>query len=177
MIKIAVLGQQCSGKTTVCQTLNELCFSKHGKFIKFAGPIYGALSALKREKCRGFMQEFGDLSKKYFGEHVFVDAFKQAVLEEQKSNFILCDDVRRTYELEAVRGLGFFVVYVHADDDVRKRRAESQGLDFIESHNSETEVPSMRNLADYCIINNDTCSIEEEIKKNLFPAIMEHFNA
>ena len=156
MNRFAIIGQQCSGKSTVADLLFEMWH--YGKIvIKFADPIYDTLRALRQKKHRAFMQEFGEMAKRHFGEMVFVDIFK-AKMRLADSKFpdmlVVCDDVRRDYEAEAVLECGFKIIYVHADRLVRLSRAKKQGLDFIENHISETQVPTLRQYAHYEIVNN-----------------------
>ena len=147
--KIAVIGQQCSGKTSAAKLFTKYFDGAH--FIKIADPIYDTLDALRQKKHRAFMQQFADLAKEHFGEQVLVEVFKQNVKDIEKQNqiadidcptgernvLIVCDDIRFPYELGTVRELGFHLIAVKADTEVRKQRAERLGLDFIENHNSE----------------------------------------
>jgi dephospho-CoA kinase len=161
MKKIAVIGQQCSGKTTAA---NFIAAEHHAPMVlKFAQPIYDAINALKQPKHRAFMQQFGDLAKTHFGELVFTNIFKERVIEIQNSDFfdlLVCDDMRRQHELDAAREMGFKLISIDATAAVRKRRADAQGFAFIENHSSETEVPILIPQADY-IIKDDGISMEE----------------
>ena len=154
MIKIAIIGQQCSGKSTAAMyfqdATNMVDNTGPSVILKFAGAIYGALEALKQPKNRGFMQEFADVAKKYFGEHVLKNVFEKEVKEYENDRIvkmIICDDVRRFYELYCVLNLGFHVIALDVPRGIRKNRAERLHLDFIENHNSETEVPD---IIQYC---------------------------
>ena len=119
LLKIACIGQQCSGKTTLVKF-----FAKEFKnvyFVKLADPIYNAIQGLKQPKHRAFMQQFGTLAKKHFGTEIFAKVLYQRVkeLETEISNMvavdaidsedtvILNDDVRFGYELEYMKRLGF----------------------------------------------------------------------
>ena len=163
--KIAVIGQQCSGKTSAAKL-----FSKHFDrtfYIKIADPIYDTLDALRQKKHRAFMQQFADLAKEHFGEQVLVEVFKQNVtsLHGQNENsfdnvLIVCDDIRFPYEMGTVRDLGFHLVAIDADIEFRKERANRLKLDFIENHNSELLVPQLIPQADF-IIKDDGISMEE----------------
>ena len=172
--KISVIGPQCAGKTEVVKIIAGL----HDSFriIKFADPIYGALEALKKPKHRAFMQSFGEMAKIHFGEHVFVELFKEAVREAEELNawaggidILLCDDVRRDYEAEAAFECGFVLIYVDADREIRKRRAEVQGLEFIENHISETEIPNLKKYAEVEILN-ESGNIED-LRKSVMSAL------
>lgn len=160
--RYAIIGQQCAGKTSLANRIAET--SRYPRVIKFADPIYAMIACLGQSKHRGIMQDVGELAKRHFGEMVFVDLFKRAVRDDRvrsRSELLICDDVRRDYEAEACRELGFCIVYLHADEDVRRRRAEKQGLDFIATHVSETQVESLKGYADMLFFNNDGADIEE----------------
>jgi len=169
VIKVAIIGQQCSGKTTLSNMLRK--HVPHSRVIKFADPIYHAQNGLGQPKCRAFMQDFGDLAKRHFGEMVFVNAFEKSFRADALAShgnewinmydMVLCDDVRRTYELTKVKELGFSVVYVDTPENIRKARAEHLGLEWIPNHNSETEVPSMRDDANLVVNGHGWASMEE----------------
>ncbi len=171
-LKIACIGQQCSGKTTLAKFfMNRFKAVYH---IKMADPIYNALEGLKQKKHRAFMQQFGDLAKKHFGEEIFAEILEKRVLKIQddikkmnivnnivapeKYDFedkilIINDDVRFDYELKYVKRLGFKLCSVICPTEVRAQRARRLGLDFIENHQSETEIPQLLHEADYEITN------------------------
>lgn len=163
--KIAVIGQQCSGKTTLVKMFGKHFDAKY--FVKIADPIYDTLNALRKDKHRAFMQQFADLAKKHFGEQVLVEVFKQNVeslvckFENRfDSVLIACDDIRFPYEMSTVRELGFKLVGIDADPVVRKQRADRLGLEFIENHDSELLVPQILPMADW-IIKDDGISMDE----------------
>lgn len=173
--KIAVIGQQCSGKTTAAKFFQK--HFDHSVVVKIADPIYDTLRALRKEKHRAFMQQFADLAKKHFGEEILAEIFQKRVLEIQdkyldrdldgqhptvggKDILLVCDDIRFPYELKIVRGLGFKLVAINANTEVRKARAKRLGLDFIENHNSETLVPSLFPSADH-VVYDDGISMED----------------
>jgi len=165
--RIAIIGQQCSGKTTVAETISQ--GFEDPRLIKFADPIYGALGVMRQEKHRAFMQDFGEMVKRHFGEHVFVDIFKKRVNHEHRfEQALICDDVRRDYEAEACVDMGFKIIYVTAPVEIRKARAEAQGLEFIENHISETQVPSLAKYANVGIINSGSA---EGLKRDIGKAL------
>ena len=152
MEKIAIIGQQCSGKTSAANFIASEFKSPY--VLKFAQPIYNTIGALKQPKHRAFMQQFSDLAKKHFGPLIFTDIFLATAkeLENEMFDVVLCDDMRFQQELDAARQTDFKIISIDAPASVRKKRAESLGLDFIENHNSETEVPSLIGQADYVIV-------------------------
>jgi len=152
MKKFAIIGQQCSGKTSAANFIaGEF---EYPYILKFAQPIYNTIGVLKQPKHRAFMQQFSDLAKKHFGPLIFTDIFLATAKELEKEMFdvVLCDDMRFQQELDAVRQIGFKVISIDAPSHIRKRRAESLGLEFIENHNSETEVPKLIGQADFVIM-------------------------
>ncbi len=155
MNRICIVGEQCSGKTQISNFIHDIkrCID----VIKFADPIYETLTSLREGKNRMYMQEFGDLAKKHFGEDVFVKCFESTFrwLSDSLTGVVVCDDVRRKIELDKVHQLGFKSIYVDCDRDVRKERAFKLGLEFIENHNSETEVSSLQPYCEYYIDNSD----------------------
>ena len=157
--KIAIIGAQCSGKTTVANEIIRQC-GNNFKIVKFADPIYGTLDCLSEKKNRLFMQEFSDLAKKHFGEAVFVNAFKSKIESIEGQSMlgvcpdIICDDIRYWIEYDMCRQLGFKIVYVRADEYVRQSRAAAQGLVFSPDHSSERFVDDIGKQADVIIVNN-----------------------
>jgi hypothetical protein len=152
MKKFAIIGQQCSGKTSAAGFIASEFESPY--ILKFAQPIYDVIAALKQPKHRAFMQQFSDLAKSHFGPLIFTDIFCATANELDREMFdvVLCDDMRFQQEVDAARELGFKIISIDAAADIRRNRAMSLGLDFIENHNSETEVPSLIWQADYVIV-------------------------
>lgn len=151
MNRIAIVGQQCAGKTTAANIIAG--HFDEVEFVKFADPIYQVLGVLRQDKHRAFMQDFGEMAKKYFGESIFVDLFHARMWCKNGNSAIICDDIRRLYEFHEAKAQGFKMIYIGANKFIRRLRAEAQGLDFIENHISETEVPRMAPMADVMIIN------------------------
>lgn len=170
MLKIACIGQQCSGKTS----LANFFIKKFSQVfhIKMADPIYNALDGLKQKKHRAFMQQFGDLAKLHFGEEIFPQILEKQVVEIEKHDdeiaehefldqiLIINDDIRFAYELKYVRKMGFKLCSIICPAEVRASRAQAQGFDFIENHASETEIPSLLYKADF-VITRGEMSMEE----------------
>jgi len=152
MKKFAIIGQQCSGKTSAASFIASEFESPY--ILKFAQPIYDVIGALRQPKHRAFMQQFSDLAKAHFGPLIFTDIFMATLksLESEMFDVVLCDDMRFQQELDAARQLGFKIIAIDTPASLRKERAVSLGLDFIENHNSETEVPGLIGQADYVIV-------------------------
>lgn len=178
MDKIAIIGQQCAGKSTIADMVLD-CYSKGG-IIKFADPIYDTLKIFGQQKNRAFMQGLGDLAKEHFGQNIYVKLFSEGVKElEETTNerdyILVCDDIRFPYELDEAKLRGFKVIFVGADRDIRQQRANKLNLDFIEGHGSEIHVPALAEMADVKI-DNSTLSTEE-LRQQVELIIDDHFNS
>ncbi|MBZ4643906.1 MAG: dephospho-CoA kinase [Deferribacteres bacterium] len=150
-MKIAITGKQCAGKTT----LKELFIAKFGgKEIKFIDKLYQINELLGVPKNRGFMQDLGEAVRKYFGQDYFVKDFIKRATNCQDNLF--CDDVRKVLEFEATKKSGFYTIYIEANPEIRKQRAQKLGLDFIENHPAENEIILLRDKCDIVIENNDS---------------------
>jgi len=155
-VRVAIIGEQCSGKTTLMNAIrSKMVEFGQVEIIKFAGPIYGVLDVLKKKKHRKFMQDFSTVAQDCFGTHVFSELFEKRMIELQKSetnySAILCDDVRRDYELEMTKAYKFVTVFVETPESVRMERAKKQGLEFIKDHSSEIYVDGMKGLCDIVV--------------------------
>jgi dephospho-CoA kinase len=183
MFKVAIVGQQCAGKTITAEKIMQRFYAP--VMVKFADPIYNTLQILGQTKHRGFMTEFGDLAKKHFGDDIFVKIFdvRSQSLEVFGSkqggvDLLICDDVRRYYEMELCQKLGYKILFVEADESIRRKRANGQGLTFVESHNSENEVPSLRQYADDIITNSsDLDALNWEVNRALVTAVCKQATA
>jgi len=142
--RIAIVGSQCSGKTTVANVLREFLlheWSRPSIPIKFADPIYAAQELVTDKKNRLFMQGFGQLARDCFGEDVFNRIFKEKLKKENTLIDIVCDDARRISELEFLEKEDFYIIHVTADKETREKRAGEQGLIFKEDDVSESDIP------------------------------------
>jgi len=149
-MNIGIVGPQCAGKTTLASFIE-------GTMMKFAAPLYTVNYALKIDKNRAFMQEQSDLIKKYFGRDYFIKEFDKVINKMFQTNFI-CDDIRYKLELDHVKAKGWLLVYIDADEEIRRDRAKSNDLEFLPDHNSEIEIESLRPDCDI-YINNTHLSI------------------
>lgn len=172
MLKIAVAGMQCSGKTTIAQMIvrNIASVGIDVSYVKFADPLYRVLEVMKQPKDRIFMQQFSDLTKKCFGKDFFTKRFVQTVDEltdTMPNGLIINDDMRYLRELMACKMLGFMTVFVDAGINNRIVRAEKVGLTFNDSHNSETEVHELQQYCDYAILNDGDLKALERVVASL----------
>lgn len=151
---VAFIGPACAGKTTAA----EIC---RVKIVKFAEPLYKVIKVLGVRKDRIFLQELSDVIKRSFGPDFFVKAFSR-----QNSNNMLpmvCDDVRYMREFRFLKERGWQMVYIDADEPIRKARSDKLHLDWKPSHSSEREVEKIKNRCHNVITNNGT--IEDFIAK------------
>jgi len=148
---IAFVGEQCSGKTTASEILCRLgSFWKRN--VKFIEPIYKINNLLGVQKNRVFMQELGELIRREFGEDYFILEFKK---QHRGVSGLVCDDVRKIIEFETVKELGFVTVFIDAEEEIRRNRAKSLGLEFNPNHPAEKEIRFLRDKCDYIILNNE----------------------
>jgi len=158
--KIVFCGLACCGKTTA-----QKCF-RSSTVLKFAQPHYDVLKILGVEKHRLFMQEFSDLVKKYFGEDIFVKIFeRKAKIYNRIKSILICEDLRYLIEFESCLKNGWTMVYIEADEKLRKERSDRLGLDWNPNHNSEADPPLFKNRCHYIITNNGTI---DEFKQKIF---------
>lgn len=155
MLKIALTGKQCSGKTTTANNILEAFTRKY--ILKFAEPLYQILGVLGQPKHRLFMQQLSDLAKEHCGNDIFVKRAEKVITEIEHQQFqpeiILCDDMRYQAEFDMLKAKGFTTVYIASASCVNKQRAEAQGLVYSPDHNSETEVESLMEQCDVIIHN------------------------
>ena len=185
MIKIAICGLAQAGKTTTANILKQKIQTKITEpvyFIKFAQPHYNTLHLLNQTKNRGFMQEFSDLAKKYFGEDVFLQHFK-----EQEKNYktcfpisnLICDDLRYMLEFNYCLNNDWHIILIVASENIRKKRSDALGFEWKPNHSSEQFInladayykqsPNLENNFN-TIINNGTLS---DLKENIHNLLKE----
>ena len=145
-----------SGKTTAANMVAAILNNKFENnttafLIKFANPIYRTVGVLHIDgKPRSFMQKFGDLCRSEFGDDIFerVFEFEYNILiddeigkRKQEYIVILVDDLRFNGEYRLLKELGFTVVKINADEDVRRERLGGDRGTFINTqHRSELEL-------------------------------------
>lgn len=153
LFKFAVVGEQCSGKTSAAKFIGR--HFSCPEIVKFAQPIYDVLDVLQRPKHRAFMQQFSSMAKQHFGDMIFNELFANRVNDLMANpvgaDSVICDDLRFPFELTLVRKLGFITIGIHADEDVRAERAERLGLDFITDHESEIHALDCVKASDHII--------------------------
>ena len=148
---IGIVGKACSGKTTLANFIRQEISFKPPVILKFADPLYYYLNSIKQQKNRNFLIDLADLTKKYFGNNIFVEIMKDKILDRINTHFVIIDDVRFFKELEMLKKLDIFIIYLDIDDEIRKKRAETLGLPWVTDHLSESGVDSLKQYADYVI--------------------------
>ena len=163
MIKLAFTGQACAGKTTAVEAIYKegsgLCNN-----IKFAQPLYDCLEIFDQPKQRVPMQLLSEWAKSNFGRDIFVKIFNQRAEMYQTykmvpPKYLLNDDCRFIMEAEYLKNNGWKLVYIEADEAVRKERSDDLGLEWSPEHESETEIPQVKELCDFVITNNGDLSV------------------
>jgi len=167
LIKISVIGNSQSGKTSVCGFMKE--FLEEAGYtnivtLKFADALKEYTEYLGVDKNRGFLQDISDATKKYYGDDVFINTLKAADAicceaeadgqSQYNVDAILNDDCRYITELEVVNELGYLTIYVDAPMDCRVKRSIENNVGINDSHSSESEVTFLRGRCDYYINNN-----------------------
>lgn len=170
---ICCVGRMQAGKTTAIQYIKDNWFTDSDVWvqepIKFAEPHYAVLDILGVKKHRAFMQQFSDLAKEHFGQSIFCEMVEEKLREllynlsdSNNSDIVYCihfDDVRYVEEWNVLSSLSkelgakLHTIAIEATDDVRKSRNPTNYQN--NSHNSEIQYDSLRNLADYIVENNN----------------------
>lgn len=161
--KIALFGPMCSGKTYVANFLVEnYGFVKIGfadKLKEVAQDLFTIDPADKNNRNRKLLQEFSDDIKKWGGEDIFVRHFAMKVVELPFVP-IVCDDLRYTFEAEALRDLGFTIIGVNAYENFRQERILKLYPDTsleVQQHRSETDSKLIE--PDYTIWSNKPADV------------------
>ena len=160
-MNIGIAGGQCAGKTTLATMFNDHAL------VKFAQPLYSINAVLHQRKNRGFMQEMSDVVKKHFGRDAFIKLFEQNIKELERAGYekLVCDDVRFELEARYLKDKGWLLVYIDAEEDIRRERAAFLDLDFITGHSSEQELVKVKEICDFTVSNNGTISQLKQIKE------------
>lgn len=167
MIRFAFIGSSQSGKTSACEFMQEF-FGEQGIHdiitLKMADPIKEYEDILGVSKSRGFSQELADLTKKYYGDDIFIKTFitSDKICSEDVDDWqtlplcevLLSDDVRTLEEYNAVVKLGYITIFVDAPMADRIERSKANGYEIRDNHSSENGVRKLISFCDY-VINND----------------------
>lgn len=155
-MRVAFTGNMMSGKSEAVKLFTKLS-SKNNKvsgLVKFAKPLYDCQNIFQEygmgEKNRLFLQNLSNIVKKYFSENILNKIFIKNVETYIKDgcDVIFCDDVRTISEVETVKALGFYLIGINSNPDIRKRR--NPGIFLGNNHLTETMVSHIIN--NYCNI-------------------------
>lgn len=163
VVKVALTGKLRAGKSYASAYLNV----RYG-FLPFA---FG--KELKRNfhrlfpkvpqdpKPRHFYQKFGQLMRE-IDKDVWIDVTLREIdiytswkVGQDGEARVLVEDVRQQNELDRLKELGYVIIRVHADDEVRIQRAIEAGDNFTAedlAHETEVAVDSFE--VDYTVTNN-----------------------
>lgn len=168
MERIAFYGPMCSGKTYMAKYLvDNYGFLKIGfadKLKEVARDLFWINPNDKNDRNRRLLQEFSDDIKKWGGEDIFVKHF----LDKISDNYFLplvCDDLRYTFEADALREEGFKIISVNAYENFRQERIFKLYPDTsLEAQQHRSETDSKLIEPDYTIWSNnpsDTKQLDE----------------
>ncbi|MDA2738422.1 AAA family ATPase [Bacillus cereus group sp. Bc015] len=159
-MKIAIVGKMRSGKDTVAkffidnEDANQIAF---GDEIKRIARMYFP-HIVAKGKPRKLYQTLGQELRK-IDPDVWVKALDRTLInsmEYGETNFVI-SDVRQMNEYHYLKEMGFTVIKVEADDEIRKERIIKSGDVFEpEDFYHETELAVNTIPYDYLITNNTT---------------------
>ena len=169
MFKIAIIGQQCAGKTTAAQMIKTY-LNVEVDLHKFADPLYEILDVLGVPKHRSFMQRLSDLVKEeYNDQEIFIKIFDrniQPALGQDYQHDMVVDDCRYQAEFAYLKNTGWTTIFIDASESIRKARADVLGLEFLPNHRSEWEVPNFAQYCNYTV--NNTSVYKVELQEKLY---------
>lgn len=177
--KIAFCGRMGAGKSTAAIALTGIYTDEYGYqdvkawVVAFANPLKQCAMAFHQEgKPRVFLQRLGDLARREFGDDVL-----DKILEENVNHLltqavpqiphrhilVMCDDLRFRTEYDTLKRMGFTVVRIEADEEIRKARL---GSSFTQvKHRSEMELDLFE--PDFVIHNNINEPFNETFVKDI----------
>jgi energy-coupling factor transporter ATP-binding protein EcfA2 len=187
--KIAFCGKMGSGKSTAAIALTGLMTDKYGYqdlkawVIAFANPLKMSAMAFKveenEEKPRVFLQRLADLARREFGEDIMIRILQKSVNHAiyeaapqipHSHILIMCDDLRFKDEAEALKQMGFVLVRIEANDEIRKQRLGDAYTNV--THRSEMELDLFE--PDF-VVRNDTNEPQAHMfTENLKEAFEQH---
>ena len=168
-MNIAILGGQLSGKTTLAKLIkkNLAILGTPSFILKIAEPLHNSADFFNEvngetTKKRQFLQEYGDLIRKHFGNDILIKTFFKKAHHMEKMGVLICDDIRTKKELEKFKEKEWFVISIHADAKTINKRARLLNCPVVTEHNTESEITSLMPQADLIIDNSDLTMNELE---------------
>ena len=151
IIRIAFSGKLCSGKThlaTHMQTLSllrdiDLQKISFGQFVKEVAHDYFQMATTKHKKQRKLLTDIGTAMRNIYPD-VWVNCVKQKINDSEHVNWVV-DDVRHKNEMKMLKQLGFTIVRLNIDENIRLERIHDlyeNAADHVNGaqHSSETEL-------------------------------------
>lgn len=121
MVKIAICGKMCSGKTTISNALIEHYCKRHIELsrVSFASGIYEIARNyfFMTNKDRGLLQHIGTKMKE-IDNNVWI----RHTLAQTRDKNVIIDDCRFPDELNALKCERFIIVKLVVDDDTQTHR-------------------------------------------------------
>ena len=155
--KIIFTGLACAGKTEAYKYILHLYEKKIIKIqpilIKFAKPHYQILDILYQNKNRLFLQEISDVAKKHFGNDIFVNIFDKNVSKYTPESLLICDDLRYKLEFDYAINNDWLIIFIDANEKIRKKRSDFLKLKWSPSHSSESELSLFKDNCHFHIKN------------------------
>lgn len=168
-MNIAILGGQLSGKTTLAKLIkkNLAILGTPSFILKIAEPLHSSADFFNNVngetiKKRKFLQEYGDLLRKHFGEDILIKSFFQKAHSMERMGVLICDDIRTRKELEKFKNNEWFIISIHADAQIINKRAQLLNCPVITKHNTESEIIDLIPQGDLIIDNSDLTMDELE---------------
>lgn len=166
VFKLAFTGKMGAGKSSAALQALGIFTEKYGPtdsigyIIQFAHPLHQcAVIFHRKEKPRVFLQRLGDLARREFGDDVFENIFRNNLhglivnklpTIHQNHVLIMTDDLRFMGEYNLVKELGFKIIKMEADEEVRKARLGDLFTNV--KHRSEMEMEQFE--SDFVLYNN-----------------------
>lgn len=171
--KIAIVGRIRSGKNTFADYVTENYRHKQFAFgdgIKEVIKRYFPEALVAGRKPRKFYQVIGQsfrLLNPYIWINILMKKISVYEMYHGKDTPIIITDLRQINEYETLKSMGYTVIKVVADEDIRLKRIEESGDVFTyEELNHETELQAAACPCDYLVENNGTLEeLHDKAKK------------
>lgn len=165
-MNIAFYGPMCSGKTYLAKFLVE---NYEYQKLGFADTLKNVSKMLfdidptkKDDRTRKLLQGFSDDIKKWGGEDIFVKHFLNQIENIDWAGPVVCDDLRFTFEADALREIGFKIIGVNAYENIRQERILKLYPDTsleAQQHRSETDAKLIE--PDYIVWSNKPDDVKD----------------
>lgn len=166
MIKIAIVGKMCSGKSYLSDFIVEYYYTKKNLNIKkvaFADKVYELARDLfnMKEKDRKLLQSIGTKMRE-----IDCDVWINYLLKTHKNENIIVEDGRYENEIKALHKNGFYIIKLELDKDTQFTRLKIKYPETYKKHivNMEHESETCCDLIPKkyynCIVKSDENLIE-----------------